>query len=216
MGIYASSFLPFGNMVAGLQERFDKSKQPSTASIDKILDNVKSHLAEKNASPSSPDISKPAEVASTDQEKEIPGKITKLNNPVETGPAVSAQTEATDVVNTTVKVADIGSSIQKVMGIAGENGGQYSVLAASSGVQAFSSTRTKAVSIKVDPENTDEVLTDLKDIGIAAEPQYSKTDITAQVNEVESNITSLQSQIAELENSSDKSTADNTKLDQLK
>jgi hypothetical protein len=216
-GIYASSFLPFGAIVANLQDNADKGKQPSSASIDNILENVKSHLADKtDSSAPSVDNDKPATVAST--EKDVKGVQTAKPGVAAVNEVPSnsvSQTAATEVVNASVKVADIGSSVQKVMAIAGENGGQYTALPASEGIQAFSSSRTKAVSIKVDPENADTVLTELNKIGIAAAPEYDKVDVTNQYNEVQNNINDIEAQIAKLEANPENSEADKAKLNEL-
>lgn len=219
-GIYASSFLPFDDIVASLQNRMDKSKQPSSVAIDNILDNVKGQLAEKSDS-TSVDKNKPETIASTVQKGTAPDKTTQSVKPGNTAVSpvnpntLPQQPAVTNVVTTSVKVADIGSSVQKVMEIAGENGGQYTALPASAGIQAFSSTRTKAVSIKVDPEISDKVITELKNVGVAAEPEYDKVDVTTQVKEVQSNISDIQTQIAKLEANSDENAADKAKLDEL-
>lgn len=216
VGIYASSILPFGSMVANLQERMDKTKQPSSASVDNILDNIRGYLADKN-DPATPEVNtKPETVDSGDKT----GKDSKATKPGVTpsGPGkyvASSQPAISDVVSTSIKVADIGSSVQKVMAIAGENGGQYTSLPAPSGIQALSGNRTKAVSIKVDPENVDKVMNQITSLGAAATPEYNKNDVTSQVNEVQNNINNIQEQISKLEANPYKSETDKAKLSEL-
>lgn len=216
-GIFASSFLPFGSMIANFENKSDRDKLPSSVAIDNILDNVKSHLADKNDS-KQPNVNndKTPTVASVDKDSKD-AKVVKPGVPT-ASPGQSntvTQPSVTDVVNTSVKVADIGSSVQKVMAIAGDNGGQYTALPASAGIQAFSSARTKAVSIKVDPENADKVLTELNEVGITATPEYNKVDVSSQYNEVNNNINDVEAQISKLEAAPEASDTDKAKLNEL-
>lgn len=216
VGIYASSILPFGSMVANLQERMDKTKQPSSASVDNILDNIKEHLADKNDS-ATPDVNNNLETVDSTDKTGKDSKVTKPGvTPASPGQSVdSSQPAVTDVVSTSIKVADIGSSVQKVIAIAGENGGQYTSLPAPSGIQALSGNRTKAVSIKVNSENADKVMNQLTDLGVAATPEYNKNDVTTQVSEVQNNINNVQDQISKLEAKPEKTETDKAKLNEL-
>jgi hypothetical protein len=214
-GIYASSFLPFGTMIAQFQDKADKGQKPSSVAIDNILNHVKNQVAEKTNPAAPPVENNEAVTAAKDDKKPGNGQTVKPSNPSANTlpPGSVVQSAETDVVSTSIKVADLGSSVQKVMAIAGENGGQYTALPASAGLEPFSGGRAKAVSIKVDPENADKVLSQLKDVGMTATPEYGKTDVTNQYNEVLNSINDIQTQISELEASPNED--DKAKLEEL-
>lgn len=229
VGIYASSFLPVGNMVAKLQGHMDKNKTASSVAINNILNNVKhktnQQKTDRQVAKSADKTNNSTQVAATDNAKAnlqttqdttstySASSIKSKNAATVTAPQKAVSSE---VITTSVQVADIGNSIQQVMGITGENGGQYTNLAATSGtVQPFSGTRTRTVSLKIPRQNVGKVLEQLQSIGVAATPVYNQVDITSQYNEVENNIDSLQTQVNQLSSSNNQSDADKAKIKQL-
>lgn len=215
-GIFASSFLPFGQLVANLQERNEQNKKPSSVAIDNILENVKNHLASQSDTVT-PGETKPETVAAIDEpaagKEAQPG--TAAVSPGKSAP-LPQQPAAAQVFTTSVKVADIGSSMQQVVEIAGDHGGQFTTLAEPVGVQAFSGARTKAVSIKVNQEDADEVLAALNNVGAAQAAESGKLDITKSYNEAQTNINDIQAQIKDLEAKEEKNDADKAKIEELK
>lgn len=224
-GIYASSFLPVGGLVANLKDRYDQRKNKSMVAIDEILERSGVSLNKGTVSVQSDKTTDAAQVNDAvlpieRQSKINSGKVAaKTDTTVVKTPLVAElESYTAEVVTSKITVDDLGSSVQQVIHIAAANEGQYEVLPVndpSPQTLAVSETETKALSIKVDEERSYKVLEQLNNIGRTEPLQSSNIEITEHYNEAVKNINDLQQQIETIKSQKDISETDQARLDEL-
>lgn len=221
-GIYASSFLPVGVLVANLKDHYNQEEKKPTIAIDDILERSGVSLNNNNVTVQPDKITNVAQVENKVLPLGLKLKVYAGKAVVKTGitgntPLV-AQVESctTEVVTSKILVSDIGSSVQKVIHIAAANEGQYEVLPVESTTpQALSDSGTKALSIKVDEDKSVKVLNQLNSVGKTDFPVSNNLELTEQYNEAVNNINNLQQQINTVTSQGNISETDETKLDEL-
>jgi hypothetical protein len=210
VGVFLSSYLPWGTMVASVQDWFDRDKgKPPAVAVDTILNKV--NIGDNIQSEQNP------QIAQNNAGSNSSGSITQLPdgkvmvtppaatvNPTVASVQESAQPKVVDSYLTKIMVPDIGSSVQKVIQIAGMNGGEYALLPSDRNLASATAAAhsVKVISLQVPKDKADLVISQLRDLGATNPVQYS-TNYTQQYADTVSQLNSVAGQIASLQASSD-------------
>lgn len=219
IGIYASSFLPFGTVVASIQNWVNKdSDKPPVVVADnnKIL---QEWINKENAVNPDP----VAQVAINTGKKTNPNPTVALNpSKLETRlinagnvAATAVKERVADKYLSQIKVENIDQSLQKVAQIADANGAQYSLRSGSYTMAAAAAGSTQVVALQVPKENADKVLSDLAAWG-AGVPAQDPIDYSSAYDEAEKTLAGLELEIQNLQSQTDLSPDQQAQLQQLK
>ncbi|HWQ76059.1 MAG TPA: zf-HC2 domain-containing protein [Syntrophomonas sp.] len=205
IGIFASSYLPYGAMVASLQDWLNKDSKPSVAVVDSnkiIQDWIDKQLQQNNTgqeSTQAPDPSNQTGDKTTDATKpngNTTGNQGNTTTPLTSNPTeVAVQDKVEQNYTAKIQVADMDKSMQDVMQLAYASGSQISVK--TSNVMAAVDT-VKVVTLQVPQDKAGEVLDQLSAIGVDAPIQnditYTKTyaDNQKTLATLDNNIAKLQ------------------------
>ena len=195
-GVYASTVLPLGSMIASWQENRQEAGKPRVA-INEILKEFtydKTVVTDKNpggqvVQKSAGTISKPEQVKTADNDKEAAPAIDNNNAPSNTqvGPRFA------DAEAVRLTVANATETRKQVIQIAAANGLPYSYN--NNGcVEALSGPTAQGVTLKVAPQDVDKVMGQLTALGQAAKPSQSSIDMTEQFKDVQNQMDQVQDQ----------------------
>ncbi|WP_054693241.1 zf-HC2 domain-containing protein [Syntrophomonas palmitatica] len=188
-GVFASSVLPVGSMVASWQDRINQDTNKPNVAINKVLDRVVSR--EKLAVNKYGDT--PLKVA--DSAQKAAAKAGKTDStPAKDGaaatddnkPVSNVQTVQQHFVNTIATrliVKDAASSLEQIRQMAAADGIKYSYN--SNGAIYMSAQGAQGISLKVKPEDVNRVISQLSSVGKATIPLDGQEDITDKFNELE-------------------------------
>ncbi|MGI5920740.1 MAG: zf-HC2 domain-containing protein [Syntrophomonadaceae bacterium] len=208
VGIYASSFLPAGELIANIKEYFNARKNNPRVAIEDILKHTK-------IPPNNETVNHQPEETGKSNLTEEPSSVVKhrINNPSSASVPVTIENQqeqeldaeqqlapqSTEMVTSRIMVNDIDSSVQKVIKIAASNEGQYEVLPVeNTAPQTLSRSQVKGVSIKVDEGRSDQVLNELNSVGKIENSVSNNVELIQQYNEAVNNIKSIKQQINDL------------------
>ncbi len=212
-GIFASSYLPYGAMVASLQNWINKDDRPHVAIVDnnKILqDWINKQL--DNTPENGGQITDP--VGQTGDQ--VPAKVkpgdntdstSSIFNPVD----VAWQEKVEENYTAKMQVDNMEQSMQKVLQLAYASGAQISVKSAN--VMAAEDS-VKVVTLQVAKDKADELLGQLGSVGVEA-PLQNNISYTQTYNENLKVLASLHEDIKKLQDTADLSDEQQSQLQNL-
>lgn len=224
IGIYASSFIPFGQIIASWPA--DESGKDKTAGvvIEDIISRVKENWdKDKMQNPEQeidvemqiaevPNLDEPESTEEINKEENIEVAEENIVEP-KVVKSQSVEDKESDLLHLKIKVEDINSSMQKVRQVAESYAGSYNVSMADGAVmQAFSDVRVKAVSIKVPKQNLEQVKKQLEALGDSNPAAYSKIVFTDDYQQAVDKINQIEADIKSINQKSNKSAEDEAKL----
>jgi len=193
-GIYASTVLPLGSMIASWQERNQDNAKPKVAvnEILKHIDNEQTaQVADKNA------VTKPDQKAVDTLDKSAQTEPRDTYDKATSAPNTdnsllsTAEQRLADAAAIRLTVANASESRKQVVQIAAANGLSYSYN--NNGcLQALSGPTAQGVTLKVEPQDVDKVLQQLADLGQAVKPTRSTVDMSEQFKEVQTKMEQVQ------------------------
>lgn len=197
-GIYASTVLPLGSMIANWQDKNHDAGKPQVAIndfIDSITHQNKTDVTDKNAvgnnTPKADD-TKPADT---------PGKTTAVDN------AKNGTTEANNNTNTSgqaetllassttviIKATNASDSRQQLVKMADANNLAYS-FNNNGAFQAMSAATTRGVTLKVDPQDVDKVIQQMAALGQVSNPAQNTVDLSDKLADVQTKLDEAQAE----------------------
>ncbi|MEA1960454.1 MAG: zf-HC2 domain-containing protein [Bacillota bacterium] len=208
-GIYLSSFLPVGAMVAALQDWGNRDQDKPNVAIEEIINRNKQQLAQENQEQQTQTNTQVAIVDNGEGQANSVGNDNPIGNvasniepettPTVDQPAVVVDPKMAESYTTKIRVEDIGDSVQKVYQIASADGTEMVLRPSNSTVMdATTQSKVKVVSLLVDEADVDKVLASLGALG-ASNPVQSRVNYTSQYTENVEAIASLQQSILVLE-----------------
>lgn len=201
LGIFASSFMPMGAMVASLQTWINGDNDKSqVAVVDN--DNILKQWIEKQGR------NQVADNSAIDSVKKIGAKAEPTVEPSQAKPdnqSVAAPNTVPVVVKelivenyaAKIKVEDMDNTLQALKQVADAAGAQYSNQSSNRTLVASAASTVKVVLLKVPKENVDNVLNDLVALG-AGVPAKDNTDYTKAYAETEKTLIALDQDITKL------------------
>ncbi len=218
IGIYASSVLPFGSMIASIQNWANKDQdKPSIAVVDnnKILQDW---VAQQTGDQTKPvpkveiktgDKNNPNPTVALNPTNVATRPLTEVNsaNPV-------VKERVVDNYISKIKVENMDDSLQKLAQVADANGARYSVQTANSSLTAMSGSSGKIVSLQVPKENADKVINDLAALG-AGVPYNDGIDYGPAYAETEKTLATIEQDIKKLTSKSSLTAGEQAQLRQL-
>ncbi|MDD2586172.1 MAG: zf-HC2 domain-containing protein [Syntrophomonadaceae bacterium] len=222
IGIFASSYLPTGTIVALWNNKDKDTDAPKPRlAVEDIIKNIadQSKPGSKNEETGKVDVAEkgspgggvtvPEKTSNT-----TPGKQAPAGNNQEKPetPVVKVTPKIAEVYATSVKVDSAGGTLPKVVKLAESNHIPYSYIDNSSRMQAFSGSNTKGVLLKVAPDEVDNVLGQLQGIGKASGVNRNQVELTGQYTETVKQIASLEQQKQALQSQGNLSAEDQKKL----
>jgi hypothetical protein len=168
-GIFASSYLPYGAMVASLQDWMNKDTRPHIAIVDnnKILqDWLNKHSQDEQNENDGQAIDPAGQTGDQKPGTAKPGNDTD-NNPAGSPPVqVAVQEKVEQNYTAKIQVDDMDKSMQDVMQLAYASGAKISVK--SSNVMDAGAENVKVVTMQVPKDKADELLSELDSVGVEA------------------------------------------------
>ena len=215
VGIFASSLLPVGSLVAWWEDR-DKEqiRKPSVAIndfIQRIYDQPQTPDITGPGTSISPGPAAPAQPGNNGTPSE-PVKVAD-NEPVNV-PPVQVSPRYSDNYTTRIFVQDAGTSMDKVIQLAEAQGITYSTSGDKDMTYALTGSR-RSIALKVNRNQVDEILGQLKDLGEANAPLHNSIEVTDQFREVEENLAKLQQEREKLAAKEGLSAEEQTRLQEL-
>lgn len=218
VGIYASSILPLGNIVASLQDNNEEQEKPRIA-IEDIIRSIKGWNIESNT----PDIDI-ADNTTIDQEEP---PVVSNEEKVDTTPATEVPDQSDDKIPpivpkytneylTKIMVTDVGQAINEVIQLAEASGAEYAILPNTTTMQALSATNAKEVTLKVDKRKSDDLIKKLDAIGIVSTPVRNQIELTEKYADIEGQIITTEGLINALESKDEMSSLESQQLKELK
>jgi len=194
-GIYASSVLPITPMIASWQEKHieDTNNKPSLAIneiINRIYSGDKEKVEEQNNAPSQ-NLQKGTQVATSNSQKGVPENKpdTEIESNAETTPLKEVSPKLADVFSTRIMVKNAAESADKVVQLARNNEWEY---AYTDVPREMAGPNSCVLTIKVNEEDIDKVISQLDEVGKASAPLHNRLELTQQYSEVENQISLLQ------------------------
>ncbi|HZK43365.1 MAG TPA: zf-HC2 domain-containing protein [Syntrophomonadaceae bacterium] len=223
VGIYASSILPLGNIIASFEDKSAEEKDKPKVAIEDIIKSIKDWGIENNIDNNDIDL---PEGTTADVEKPISESVDKPNNKIEeqipVQPVQDRKVPPTSVPRFTneyaakVNVADVGQATSQVAQIAEANGAQYEVLPNPTSMQALSANNAKEITIKVDKGKSADILNQLNVIGKVSTPLHNQLELTKQYSHLEEQIFTTKDVIESLENKAKINDNEVKQLEELK
>lgn len=214
VGIFASSYLPYGAMVASLQDWLDKDNKPSVAAVDnnKIIQKwIDKQLQTQDSTAGNDTVAPAAQTGSSQTTK--PGNKSTGIAPAVTKPVEVAVKERVEQNYTTkIQVDNMEESMQDVMQVAYASGAQISVK--SSSVMAAASTGVKVVTLQVPKDKAGGLLSSLGALGVGTPVQNNITYTQAYTNN-QKTLSSLEQNINTLQSSASLNVQQQTQLQAL-
>jgi hypothetical protein len=215
VGIFAGSYLPYGTMMASLQDWLNKDNRPSAAVVDnnKTIQNwMKKQLAMQNAAtgneavdPAAPTGSNPLQTIKPDNTTGIAPTVSKLVT-------VAVQERVAQDYTAKLQVNDMDKSMQDLMQVAYASGAQISVQ--STTVMAATASNVKVVALQVPKDKVDSLLSDLAGLG-GGTPVQDNTSYTQAYTENQKVLSTLEQDIRNLQASSSLSAQEQAQLQTL-
>jgi len=221
VGIYASTILPFGSMVASVQNWVNKDQDKPQIAVIENEKTIKDWAGKQTTEQINPvatvetntgsikNNTNPISPVALNATKLSPRPLTVAN----TGSS-SVQPKIVDNYTAKVKTEDMNTSLQKLAQLANANGAQYSVQAANSKLTAATGSSGKIVSLQVPKENVDKVINDLAALG-AGVPSKDSTNYTQAYAETEKTLADLQAGIQQLQSKSNLTAEEQAQLQQM-
>lgn len=213
-GIFASSYLPYGAMVASLQDWMNKDTRPHIAIVDnnKILQDWLNKHGQDEQTENGGQVTDPAgQNGSQVLPNKKPGNNGSIaptgSNPVE----VAVQEKVEQNYTAKIQVDNMEKSMQDVMQLAYASGAQISVKA--SNVMA-ATENVKVVTMQVPKDKAGKLLSELGSVGVEAPLQNSVT-YTEAYNDNQKALASLDENIQKLQNNGSLSDEQQTQLQSL-
>ncbi|MBP1761306.1 MAG: hypothetical protein H6Q64_848 [Firmicutes bacterium] len=214
-GIFASSYLPYGAMVASLHDWMDKDTRPHIAIVDnnKILQDWLNKHSEDEQTENGDQVTDPAgqtgdKTPGTAKPGNSTGTAPTGSKPVE----VAVQEKVEQNYTAKIQVDNMEKSMQDVMQLAYASGAQISVK--SSNVMAATAENVKVVTMQVPKEKASELLSQLGSVGVET-PLPNSVTYTEAYNDNQKALASLDENIQKLQNSGDLSDEQQTQLQSL-
>ncbi|NLB88243.1 MAG: hypothetical protein GX790_03325, partial [Syntrophomonadaceae bacterium] len=202
VGVYASSILPLGDLVASFQDKNEEKQDKPKIAIEDIIRSFKGWNTEGDT----PDIdiadntiideeNTPAvpneEVVETTPETEEPDQGNDVKPPI--------VPKYTNEYLTKVKVTDVGQAINEVIQIAEANGAEYAISPNTTTMQALSASNVKEVTLIIDKKKSSEFLEKLDAIGSVGAPVRNQIELTQQYADFQDQIITTEGLIKALE-----------------
>lgn len=216
-GIFASSFMPMGAMMASLQNWVNKDNdKPIVAVVD--TDNIlkqwtKTHDGNitDTSLPNTPGVktsANPNTAVEPNKTKPETYSIASI-----TPESIPVKERVVNCLSTKIDVEDINASMQDLKQVASTCGAQLSFQANRSLVASAAST-VRVFELKVAKENVDRLINSLTAMG-AGTPTTNTTDYTQAYNEAEQALSGLEKDIAKLKSQASLTTEQQAQLEQL-
>lgn len=219
VGIYASSVLPLGNIVASLQDKTNEEQEKPRIAIEDIIRSIKGWNTESDT----PDI----DIADNTAINEGEPSVVSNNEEVEVTPESQVPDQSEDIIPpivpkytneylTKIKVTDVGQAINEVIQLAEASGAEYAILPNTTTMQALSATNAKEVTLKVDKKKSEDLIEKLDAIGSVSTPIRNQIELTQQYADVEDQIITTEGLINALESKDEMSDLEAQQLEELK
>ena len=215
-GIYASSVIPISPMIASWQEKHEKdaNNKPSVAIneiINRIYSGDKETVTEQDNNPvENPE--KETKVAAKGSQKNVLGNKTDTKtdgDKAEVTQVKEVTPRLADIFSTRIMVENAAESADKVVQLAQNNGWEY---AYTDVPREMGGPNSCVLTIKVNEEDVDKVISQLAEVGKASAPLHNRLELTQQYSELENQISLLQKQ---KENMQQAECTEQCKLDEI-
>jgi hypothetical protein len=214
-GIFASSYLPYGAMMASLQDWMSKDDRPRIAIVDsnKILQDWINKQAEKDQSENNDQITNPIEqTVDKTPDTTKPGKSTG-DAPTVTKPVqVALQEKVEKNYTAKIQVDDMDKSMQNVMQLAYASGAEINVKG--SNVMSATAGDVKIVTMQVPKDKAESLLNELGSAGVET-PLQNNITYTEDYAQNQKALASLDQNIGKLQNTTSLSDEQQSQLQSL-
>ncbi|HNX93171.1 MAG TPA: zf-HC2 domain-containing protein [Syntrophomonas sp.] len=214
-GIFAGSYLPYGAMVASLQDWMNKDTRPHIAIVDnnKILQDWLNKHSEDEQTENGGQVTDPA----GQSDDKTPGTAKPGNNtgtsPTITKPVqVAVQEKVEQNYTAKIQVDNMDKSMQDVMQLAYASGAQISVKSAN--VMAAAAESVKVVTMQVPKDKAGALLSELGGVGVEA-PLQNSIAYTEAYTENQKALASVDENIQKLQSSASLNDEQQTQLQDL-
>lgn len=213
VGIFASSFLPYGTMMATLQDWMGKDNKSPVAVVDnnKIIQNwINRQLAIEEIDNNQ--VTNPAgHVGGNKNDSTKPGDNMGIWSPASKPVEVALQEKLGQSYTAKMQVSDMEKSMHDVIQLAYDSGAQVGVKSAN----VMSATgQVKVVTLKVPQDKTSQILSELTAIGVEA-PLQNNVTYTQAYNDNNKALAGLEIDIEKLQSSNNLSEQQQTHLQDL-
>lgn len=187
-GIYASTVLPLGSMIASWQEKREDADAPKVA-VNEVLEQIKDQkTANLTDSKGTSQVSSetPGKAGKTEQiitDNNIKGEAT-IDTNKSAGSTTPSGPRIADTTAVRLNVANAGESRKQVVQIAAANGLPYS-FNNNGCVEALSGPTAQGITLKVEPQDVDKVIGQLAALGQAGKPTQGTVDMTDQFKDIQ-------------------------------
>ena len=220
VGVYASSILPLGTIVASLQDKSDDQSEKPKVAIEEIIRSIKGWNTEKNVvtpdidiADNEADVNKPSQTSDKPDNNTPNTQETESNQ--EPNEPVDVSPKFTDEYSTQVKVADLMQATNQVIQLAEASGAEY-VVSNGTAVQILSKANVKGkeISLTVEPGKAEALLKQLGGLGKISPSVHNQIELTQEYADLEEQISTTDKLIKDLE--AKNSEANNKQLEELK
>ncbi|MGI5910998.1 MAG: zf-HC2 domain-containing protein [Syntrophomonadaceae bacterium] len=212
LGIYVSSVLPVAPIIAAWQEKHDNSNSKTVGTINEIINRIQTAKVEKSENiaqvtdepqeveKKNNNISNNTSINSVQFENNEGNNANNDNNeePVKIA-NVEAAPKIADVYSTRITVSNAADSLNEVVQLAENNGWNYDYSDNGSITQALSASNVSGITLKVDREEVNNVISALGEIGKASAPLQEHQELTQKYSEIEKQIITLQEKKQDLQ-----------------
>lgn len=218
VGIYASSVLPLGTLVASWQDKSKEQPEKPKVAIEDILRSFTGWGTDKNETPPVDIANNQGDVERTPKNNEAAPPNSEQPEGNQPNPGINEQVDMTprftDEYATKMLVNDANKAANQVIDIAQSNGAKYTVSNGST-MQALSAANAKEISIQTDKDKAQNLLKQLGGVGEISPAIFNQIELTKEYADVEEQINVTERLIKELE-AKDKGKAGNQQLGELK
>lgn len=214
VGIFASSFLPYGAMMASLQDWMGKDNKSPVAVVDnnKIIQNwINKQLALDNTENNS-EIINPGQSNGKINDPTKPSDSTGIWSPTSNPVEVALQERVGQNYTAKMQVDNMEKSMQDVMQMAYASGAQIGIKSAN--VMSATAEQVKVVTLEVPKDKANQLLSELGTIGIEA-PLQNNVTYTQAYNDNQKELASVETDIEKLQSSNSLSEQQQTQLQSL-
>lgn len=226
MGIYASGFLPVGNLALWFKD-YEKEAKPSVAIEEPVAPGFTANGGNPDNNPigswQQEDKPKPGD-GNGSQVEEGPSDQPISNNSTTQPPANNVNPpphketppRIAQACSARVSVEDTAESLARIIQIADASSGIEFVSTSNNSAQIMSVTNTREVVFKLDKNKLDSFLSQLGNLGTISTPVYNDIVLTEEFSSIENKISGLEQEIQTLESVKAMSADDESRLDALK
>ncbi|MGE5391138.1 MAG: DUF4349 domain-containing protein [Deltaproteobacteria bacterium] len=219
-GVYASTVLPLGSMIASWQEKSQDAGKPKVA-INEVLKQINNQESVNTAANDAAGQVDQKPAGKTDRSEQIKSAdnakvaATAVDTGKSSGSTAQNGPRLADATAVRLTVANAAESRNQVIQIAAANSLGYSYN--NNGcMQALSGPTAQGVTLKVEPKDVDKVMQQLAALGQAGKPSQSTIDMTEQFQDVQTQMDQVRDERAKLVAKAVPSSQELNRLNELK